>query len=436
VLDVMSDPMHVRSIRSRPEGYSRDAGSWKKPRAGGIVARHRDLSRRVPGGGLYPVLIALVLLSMLFGGAVYAAERPAVGEPVRVVVPQDEGDGMLQQLLAELDAAWTRQDWAEALRLIDLIIAIDPEYPGIQDRQYQAHISYGYQSLTDGQCAMSLQQFQLALMLRPDGQEALVGLELLNRYCPTPQTPTSVPPTPTVTVAPTYPVTVVPTTHAGPGLSSPITHVVQTGDTLYSLARRYGTTVEAIMQANGLLTYNIRIGDVLWIPAGFPPPGPIVHIVQPGETLFSIARKYNTTVAAIMAANNLKTTTIYAYSVLCIPSAVHPGPIIHIVQPGETLFSISKKYHVTVHALMAANGLSTTHIFVCQRLVIPPVDWTGWPLVPAPHVPSYPGRVHVVKKGDTLFSISRCYGTTVHAIMQANGLVNTNIRVGQTLYIP
>jgi LysM repeat protein len=383
-------------------------------------------------------LILVVLLASSLGGVAYAGQSHGQGVPDLLTPGRVSAQGgTLNQLVAEMEAAWVRQDWPEVLRLIDLIIVIDPNYPGIQDRKYHAHISYGYQLLTDGQCAASLHQFQSALMIRPAGQEALVGLELLSRYCPAPA-PTPIPPIPPTPVpwptpVPTYCPPVVP---PAPPHPAPVSHIVQTGDTLYSIARRYGTTVEAIMAANGLVTYSIRIGEVLWIPAGIVLPGPTAHIVQPGETLFSIARKYNTTVWAIMSMNNLKTTTIFAYSVLYIPSAVHVGPMIHIVQPGETMYSIAHRYQVTVAVILQANNLTTVNIFVYQRLIIPPVGWAGTPpLVVVPHVPA-PSRVHVVKPGDTLFSIARIYGTTVQAIMQCNGLTSSNIRVGQTLKIP
>lgn len=397
--------------------------------------------------GALPAL-ALVLSVVLVGIVAPAAHganlpsAPAARPASAAQAATPTLSAYLQDLLTRLDTAWNAQNWSEALTLIGEIMALDPDYPGIRDRLYFAHVNYGYQLMTAGNCTGSLEQFRKALEVRPGGEEATMGLELLGRYCATPVPPT---PTPTITIAPDL--TVTPTAYPGATatptpqtITEPITYTVQLGDTLYSLARRYSTTVQAIMQANGMMTTFLRAGSVIWIPAsGAPPAGPIVHIVQPGETLFGIARQYSTTVWAIMAANGLKSSTIYAYRALYIPTAMQPGPIIHIVMPGETLFTIANHYGTTVPLIMLANGLRDYTIHVYQRLVIPPEGWsggwTGWPNVP-PGGPGGAWNTYVVQPGDTLYSIARRFGVTVGQIMATNGLTNSNIRAGMTLRIP
>lgn len=345
--------------------------------------------------------------------------------------PTPTSEETLQQLMEQLDAAWHQQDWPEALDLIDQIIAIDPEYDDIQERHYYAHVNYGFKLMTEGECTQSLAEFRAALELRPDGEEALRGLELIGLYC---GTPTPGPGSPTVTSVPSP--TPVPSASPTPQIiSSPITYTVQPGDTLYSLSKRYGTTVQAIMQANGMMTYFLRAGDLIWIPtSGAPPPGPIVHIVQPGETLYSIARQYNTTVWAIMAANRLTSHTIWAYRALFVPTVMQPGAVIHIVMPGETLYTIALRHGTSVSLIMLANGLTTYDIYVYQRLIIPPEGWTGG--MPWPGGPLWPGRIYVVQPGDTLYGIARRFGITVAAIQSANGLTGSTIVAGTTLRIP
>ncbi|MFP3895317.1 MAG: LysM peptidoglycan-binding domain-containing protein [Anaerolineales bacterium] len=359
--------------------------------------------------------------------------RPQQEDPTPTLTEEEK----LQDLSEQLDAARDELDWEEALRLIDEIRAIDPEYDDIEKKKYDAHIGYGYHLFNEGDCSGALTQFRAALELQPEGAEAELGLELLDRYCATPLPPTSTP-TPGPTLAPTdTPVPDATSTPQAP--TSPITYTVQAGDTLYSLAKRHDTTVQAIMQANGMMSYLIHVGDVIWMPvSGAVPPGPIVHIVQPGETLYSIAQQYGTTVWAIRMANNLPGYTVWAYSALFIPTTAQPGAIIHIVQPGETLYSIANRYDTTVPLLMMANGLDTYEIRVYQRLFIPSEDWATWPPDWSPKPPGPPSHPHVyiVKRGDTLYSIARRFGTTVGALMGANGLSNSRIVVGMRLRIP
>ena len=370
------------------------------------------------------------------GSRLGAAQQAVSPTPSPTWDPND-----LPLLVQYLDAAWNAQDWVRVLQLIEAIKAIDPSYDDIDGKLYFAHINYGYELLTEGKCTESLAEFRKALQLQPEGEEALMGLDLVGRYCATQTPAVTATPATTIVATSTPQMTIVPGTTATPTpqvLSKPITYTVQPGDTLYSLAKRYSTTVQTIMQANGMMSYFLRAGELIWLPAsGDPPPGPQVHIVQPGETLYSIAQLYNTTVWAIMAANGLSSSTIWAYQALYVPSVTQPGPVIHIVQAGETLFTIAMSYGTTVALIMAANGLRTYDIYVYQQLIIPPVGWAGWPAL-TPGSPTGSPYVHqyVVQPGDTLYSIARRFGVTVAALKAANGLRGSFILAGSTLRIP
>jgi len=180
------------------------------------------------------------------------------------------------------------------------------------------------------------------------------------------------------------------------GTSTPVTqgtvYVVRWGDTLFFIAERYGTTVDAIKAANGLTSDFIIVGQELVIPVDAAPPpdmgppspgGPTTHIVQPGENLFRIALRYGTTVEAIAAANNIVNPWfIYVGQELMIPAGGDgggmpppgggPGAGTYVVQPGDTLYSIAVRYDTTVQALMVANNLSNSNfIYVGQTLKVP-----------------------------------------------------------------
>jgi LysM repeat protein len=160
-----------------------------------------------------------------------------------------------------------------------------------------------------------------------------------------------------------------------------------------------------------------------------------VHVVQAGETLFSIATRYGTTPQAIAAANNLANANyIYAGQRLTIPSggggATSGGT--HTVGRGETLSAIAARYGTTVQALVRANGLASANmIYAGQRLTIPGGGAAG------SSGGSQQGSVYTVRSGDTLAAIAARYGATAWAIANANGLANANyIYPGQQLKIP
>ncbi len=96
------------------------------------------------------------------------------------------------------------------------------------------------------------------------------------------------------------------------------THTVAPGDTLFSIARRYGTTVEELMRLNSLESFLIQVGQVLRLPEKLQ--GERVHQVAPGDTLFSIARRYGTTVEELMRLNGLTSPDLQVGQILKLPA--------------------------------------------------------------------------------------------------------------------
>jgi LysM repeat protein len=102
-------------------------------------------------------------------------------------------------------------------------------------------------------------------------------------------------------------------------------YIVQPGDTLYRIATRFGVSVSALAAANGLANPSlIYVGQVLVIPGatgGEPPAGPSQYVVQRGDTLWRIAQRFGTTVQALQRANGLSGTRIYPGQILTLPAA-------------------------------------------------------------------------------------------------------------------
>lgn len=148
-------------------------------------------------------------------------------------------------LAERLDAVWQAENWAEAITLLEQLRTFEPERAEWNEKLYAALVNYGYQLMEAGENQAAKEAFGRALDLNPAGVEAQEGLRLLSGD------PTPVPPTPVLTA--TEP--------------APTIYTVRQGDTLYSIARRFGVTLEALMAANDLSDYNISVGQQLRIPS-------------------------------------------------------------------------------------------------------------------------------------------------------------------------
>jgi len=174
-------------------------------------------------------------------------------------------------------------------------------------------------------------------------------------------------------------------------------------------------------------------------------PGSFTYIVDPGDTLFSIATRYGTTVDVLVRLNRLSSSDqISVGQTLQIPTSgtntggggaapVEPsGSGMHTVQSGETRFSIAQRYGLTTRDLMAANGITDPdRIVVGQKLSVPGGGGGGGT------TQTGGAEYHVVQRGETMLTIAVSYGISVQELASANGISDPDlISVGQTLVIP
>ena len=232
------------------------------------------------------------------------------------------------------------------------------------------------------------------------------------------------------------------------------THVVRSGDTLGAIAKSNGTTVQALVEANGIANPNLIIaGSTLKIPgseggAGGGSAG--THTVRAGDTLAKIAARYGTTVSALASANGIANPNLIVVGrslqlqggsgagSSAAPAAPSGGGTQlpgqrHTVQRGDTIAGIAARYGIRTADLIAWNGLVDGKIYATTRLML----FNPGSLPAIGGSTTTPGGTHVVQSGQTLGSIAGRYGVSSRSIADANGISDPNrIRVGQTLTIP
>ena len=192
-------------------------------------------------------------------------------------------------------------------------------------------------------------------------------------------------------------------------------YVVQKGDSLWSISKKFGITVDSLKKLNNLSSSNLSIGQKLVIT-----PQAVdndYYIVQKGDTLYSIANKYGVSVETLKNLNNLTTNNLSIGQKLNIESVSKDK---YIVQKNDSLYAIANKYGVKVQDIVEANNLMSTNIFVGQELIIPESK----------------ERAYIVVAGDNLWSIAQRFNTTVDAIKRKNNLTTNLLSIGQKLTIP
>ena len=281
-----------------------------------------------------------------------------------------------------------------------------------------------------------------------------------------------------------------------------VTHIVVEDDTISAIALQYGSTEDAIKDANGLSSSLIVVGQRLIVPINPPDPTttplppdeptptaspipptetptptatPVSYTVQTGDTLLDVAVAYGTTVEALVQLNGIQNPDQLAVGlVLLIPTPEPPLPptatpqsqpiidsvtsstsyTIYTVQIGDTLDGIATRFNTTIAALVQMNGIANpSRIDPGQILRIPAAAGEGTPsgdpdqlptatatatTVPSPTpIPTSLPTTYIVQTGDTLFQIAERFGVSVVELAALNNILDySQIYTGQVLGIP
>lgn len=163
-------------------------------------------------------------------------------------------------------------------------------------------------------------------------------------------------------------------------------YTVLPNDSLYSISSKFNTTVDSLKKLNNLTSNNLSIGQQLKVPVILEDNDELIYTVKAGDTLYGISKKYGVSVDTIKKNNNLSSNSLEIGQKLLINSIynsnisvgsscfgdgyVEPKYLNYTVKKGDNLYSISKKYGVSVENIIKLNNLSSNNLSIGQVLKI------------------------------------------------------------------
>lgn len=231
-------------------------------------------------------------------------------------------------------------------------------------------------------------------------------------------------------------------------------HTVEKGNTLYNISKVYHVSTSVIEELNPEIKPGLKIGMELKIPFHSPQSDDyIYHIVKKKETLYQISKIYNVKIDDIISINEIADGKISEGQYLKIPSMFVNADqnILHElaeeeqqqkidenkykiykVQPKETLFTIGKRFGISVDAIMYLNDLKNSNIHEGQSLILPKK------LFEKEEDQTDLNRFieHKVKPKETLYGLAKMYAVSISDILKNNTIENDQLQIDQILKIP
>ena len=215
-------------------------------------------------------------------------------------------------------------------------------------------------------------------------------------------------------------------------------YIVQRGDTLFSIATKFNISVDALKKANNLTSNALIVGNELFIPNPSGITGEdeeedmyLNYTVVKGDSLYSIANKYETSVDILKDINNLEGNNLTIGQIIKIPTSTTSSDTNYnnyTVVKGDSLYSIANKFNTSVNTIKDFNNLTSNTLTIGQVLKIPNNEGTNQ------QEENY--STYTVKAGDSLYKIASLYQTSVNAIKNLNNLTSNTLAIGQVLKIP
>ena len=222
-------------------------------------------------------------------------------------------------------------------------------------------------------------------------------------------------------------------------------HIIKKGDTLYSLSKRYGTTVDELKRLNNLSDNNLSIGQKLIVKKDVKPSKPIVPVPVTKPATPEITESSSSPQISALPGSEINPS-------LSLEKKI-PADYYYTVKAGDNLYRIAINHNIKLEELLAWNNFANSSIPIHpgDKLVIKnPAELPETKIVPEevisepnPAVATVPAkndtvlieRVYVVQKKDTLYRIATNNGMTVEELMQLNNLTSPDLKVGQKLYL-
>lgn len=213
-----------------------------------------------------------------------------------------------------------------------------------------------------------------------------------------------------------------------------VNYSVQKGDSYWNIAQRFNISLNSVLDANGANSSSgLLIGQIIKVPS-------TTYTVQKGDTYYLIAKKCGISLSSLLSANNATSNTIlYAGQKITIPSS-KGNYTSYTVQKGDTYWTISQKYGISLDAILEANNATNNpYLFVGDVIKVPASSSSenNSSSSGSASSPSITYKTHTVTSGDTLWNIAIKYGIPYQELLDANSLSESSyIYSGMKLTIP